>query len=62
MIEEQAVEQMIEEEMIFSPEVSDQREKVEQECNVLQTLIDWEMVNTSTSFLWMFQQKKHHYH
>jgi hypothetical protein len=42
MLTDQAVE------MIFSGEVTEQRDLVQKECNVLQTLIDSEMTNTST--------------
>jgi hypothetical protein len=52
MIADQAVE------MIFSGEVMEQRDLVQKECNVLQTLIDSEMTNTSTSFLCCLNKRK----
>jgi hypothetical protein len=60
MIEDQTIQQLIEQEMekLFIDEVVDQRELVEKECNVLQTLIDSETGNISTSFLWCSNKRK----
>jgi hypothetical protein len=51
MIAEQVVE------MMFSAEVAEQRDLVEKQCIVLQTLIDSELEDTSTSFLWCSNKK-----
>jgi hypothetical protein len=46
------------EEIIFSAEVAEQKYLVQKECIVLQTLIDSELANTATSFLWCSNKNK----
>jgi hypothetical protein len=45
-------------EMMFSGEVIEQRDFVQKECNILQTLIDSETTNAGTSFLCCSNKRK----